>query len=177
MQSATTQTNIKNDTILAYKNDSAASRMLLNIDRTSTIETMFLFDVEPKNHNLDNHKLVSSETISAKFDSGSFSSTCKFTIENEIERHFESLYNKWRQDTVFVSSVSTIVLHPDYQKIIGLGKVALPYLLIKLRDEDAMCFHALTAISGSDPVDETSIGDFSALKEKWLFWGKQKGYL
>jgi hypothetical protein len=86
---------------------------------------------------------------------------------------FQALVDEWKADILFESSVSQIVTHRAYQRIIGLGPDALPYILEELEREPRQWFWALAAITGQDPAEgETSVADAAA---KWLEWARVQG--
>lgn len=89
----------------------------------------------------------------------------------------EKLASQWRQDTAHQGSVAQRAIHPAYQRIIGHGKVALPFLISKLQVEPDHWFWALCAITGENPVAETDRGDVEAMTRAWLDWGAAHGYV
>lgn len=91
------------------------------------------------------------------------------------EQEFPELAEQWRRDTRFSSSLVEMVLHPAYQRIIGLGGAALPLLLRELQREPDHWFWALRAISGEDPAASTSTIDDA--RDGWLKWGTSQGYI
>lgn len=95
---------------------------------------------------------------------------------NGIRARFERLAGEWRKDTRLLSSLTEMVTHPAYQRIIGLGQAAVPLLLEKLQDQPGQWFWALKAITGDDPVNEESRGDVKAMSDAWLSWGRRHGY-
>ena len=94
---------------------------------------------------------------------------------SSLEEEFRSLTKKWRKETAVFSSVTKKILHPAYQRIIGMGTPALPLILRELQRKPGHWFWALNAISGEDPVCPED--DFDLAVEKWLEWGRSKGYL
>ena len=70
-------------------------------------------------------------------------------------------------------------MHPAYQKIIGMGKTAVPYMLKDFqRGKIEHWFWALTAIVGDEGPSTGGIeGNIAAMAEAWVTWGKAKGYL
>src|SRR5690348_9308018 len=89
--------------------------------------------------------------------------------QDELEQTFRALAEQWRADTVFLSSVDKMSMHPAYQRIIGMGPQALPVILEELRARPDHWFWALHAISGEDPVRP---GDnFDQAVAAWLEWG------
>src|SRR6267143_1313943 len=53
--------------------------------------------------------------------------------ELEVARLVGDLAAEWRADTLLTSSMVENVLHSAYQRIIGLGRLAVPFVLIELR--------------------------------------------
>jgi hypothetical protein len=76
---------------------------------------------------------------------------------------------------MFVSAAQTIVLHPAYQRIIGLGYPVVPLILRELQERPSHWFAALSAITGEDPADPNA--DFNGRVRAWLAWGRDRGYL
>jgi hypothetical protein len=94
---------------------------------------------------------------------------------NRLAELFTSLAETWRTETIFASAAQAIVLHPAYQRIIGLGYPAVPLILRELRERPSHWFPALTAITGEDPADSNI--DFNGRVQAWLAWGRARGYL
>ena len=93
----------------------------------------------------------------------------------ELVTEFHLLVKKWRKETAIFSSITKIVIHPAYQRIIGMGIPALPLILSELQRKPDHWFWALNAITGEDPVELED--DFDSAVKKWLEWGRGKGYL
>ena len=70
-------------------------------------------------------------------------------------------------------------MNPNFQRIIGLGKSSLPFLFkkLELEAEPTICFDALTAITGNNPITENIAGNIMEMRRVWLTWGKKQGYL
>jgi len=89
-----------------------------------------------------------------------------------------ALAEEWRRTRQKASSsIVKLAMHPAYQRIIGKGRAAIPFLLRELQKEPDHWFWALTAITGKDPVREEDRGDFVAMTRAWIEWGKQSDYL
>ena len=94
------------------------------------------------------------------------------------EERFAQLAKAWKSDTEFVSKVSKKILHPAYQKIIGMGESAIPLILNDLAENGPDdWFWALTAITDENPITDEIAGNMVAMTEAWLRWGKNAGYL
>ena len=61
-------------------------------------------------------------------------------------------------------------MHPAYQHVIGMGSLALPFILAELEREPDHWFWALKAITGEDPVAEEQRGDVLGMTKTWLEW-------
>lgn len=94
---------------------------------------------------------------------------------DELEHLFSALVEQWRADTVLLSSVDKMAMHPAYQRIIGLGRQVLPLILRELQTQPDHWFWALHAISGEDPVQPGT--DFDKAVEAWLEWGRKRDYI
>ena len=94
------------------------------------------------------------------------------------ERRFKKLAKSWRSETELVSKVTKRVMHPAYQKIIGMGESAIPLILKDLSDNGPDdWFWALSAITDENPITREIAGNMAAMTEAWLQWGRNAGYL
>ncbi len=98
-------------------------------------------------------------------------------VEVGDRARFEALAAQWRKDTAHLSSVAQLAMHPAYQRIIGLGERALPFLFQDLNREPSHWFWALRAITGANPVPESAKGNVAAMTAAWLDWGSSRGYV
>jgi hypothetical protein len=92
-----------------------------------------------------------------------------------VARKFSELSERWRRETALVSNVERIVLHPAYQRIIGMGREAVPLILQEISTRPGHWFWALNAITGEDPVHEGAT--FREAIDAWLNWGRANGYI
>jgi hypothetical protein len=92
-----------------------------------------------------------------------------------VDEQFLELAGQWRRETINVSSVHQLVLHPAYQRIVALGRPVLPSLLVQLRDQPDQWFYALTAITGEDPTQGAE--SFDEAVAAWLAWGRERQLL
>ncbi len=100
------------------------------------------------------------------------------TGANGTKERFEKLAANWKAKTRFLSNVTTKILNADYQKIIGMGKDAIPFILNDLADNGPNDWYwALTAITDVNPIRPEMAGNMVAMTEAWLQWGTQAGYL
>ncbi len=89
---------------------------------------------------------------------------------------FYELTQEWEESTAALSSITTIAMHPAYQKIIGMGEIALPLIMRELRTRPNHWFWALKAITGEDPVPSQHRGHVRKMAVAWLDWWKENKY-
>jgi hypothetical protein len=68
-----------------------------------------------------------------------------------------------------------LVMHPAYQKIIGMGPGVVPLLLRELENDLDVWFWALRAITEENPVPKEARGDGAAMARSWLDWARRRG--
>ena len=95
----------------------------------------------------------------------------------QIDLEFSRLTSAWRRDTELSSSLTEISTHPAYQRIVGMGCLALPLIFQELAREPDHWFWALKAITGCDPVPPSHRGDLELMAADWLEWGRSRGYV
>jgi hypothetical protein len=95
--------------------------------------------------------------------------------EEELS-HFQTLAEQWKKETGHYSNIAKRALHPAYQEIIDMGECVVPLLLAELRREPDDWFWALHAITGANPVPESSRGNLRAMADAWILWGSEKGH-
>ncbi len=91
--------------------------------------------------------------------------------ENDLSHRFQELAKTWRRESQYTSSVHEMSMHPAYQRIIGMGPVAIPFLLKELQRRPDHWFWALNAITGVDPVPESDRGNLPKMASAWVNWG------
>ncbi|HEX5726343.1 MAG TPA: hypothetical protein VFX98_12800 [Longimicrobiaceae bacterium] len=96
---------------------------------------------------------------------------------SELRERFARLAAQWREETDHLSSVTPMVLHPAYQRIIGMGPAAVPLILEDLARTSDHWFWALQAITGENPVAPADSGQVPRMAAAWLAWGRERGLL
>jgi hypothetical protein len=99
------------------------------------------------------------------------------SVVDQAEARFKNLTEQWESDTRHISSVSQIILHPAYQQIIGMGPIALPFILARLTQEAHHWFWALQSITGENPVPPDAVGNMPRMRDVWLKWARDHGFL
>jgi hypothetical protein len=105
------------------------------------------------------------------------------TISNEdagLKAEFEEQVKQWKSETAHWSSVTRMIAHPSYLRIIGLANKATKrevtkLLLQEMSNEPDHWFAALTAITRCDPTRAED--DLDEATNAWLEWGRQEGIL
>ena len=83
---------------------------------------------------------------------------------------FNELKNKWLEDTELFSSVRDKAMHPAYQEIIGMGKIAIPMIMADLIMNNNHWFWALRSITGKNPVSPANRGKIKEMAFEWMWW-------
>jgi hypothetical protein len=97
-------------------------------------------------------------------------------VHEELVSDFNKLSGQWEQERPRGSDVLEMIMHPSYQRIIGMGHDVVPLLLKELDRKPEHWFWALHAITGADPVPPESQGNLKQMAASWVTWGKQQGY-
>lgn len=90
---------------------------------------------------------------------------------------FAALVEAWHKERKATSSPIKVAMCPSYQKIIGMGKPAIPLIFRQLELEGAkpdMWFWALRALTDANPVADDIRGNFVKMAEAWLEWGRSR---
>lgn len=104
------------------------------------------------------------------------------TMENlpqntsELWYEFQTLAKQWHEDTAFLSNPSTIAEHPNCQKIIKMGKVAIPWILKDLEKNGGQWYIPLRQICLANnfvppEIPEEDAGRIKIMNKIWLDWG------
>ena len=95
---------------------------------------------------------------------------------NQRER-FLRLRDQWKERSRYLSNTAQMALLDPYQRIIGMGVAAVPFILDELRREPDHWFWALEAITEENPVSPDDAGRVPAMTAAWLRWGVEHGFL
>jgi hypothetical protein len=94
-----------------------------------------------------------------------------------VEQRFRRLAAAWREAAPPHPRQPVRYTHPVYQEIINLGPAVVPFLLNALAEYPRDWFWALHVITGADPVAPEERGSFTGMRDAWLRWGRERGYL
>jgi hypothetical protein len=99
------------------------------------------------------------------------------TKERSLPEVFNKLANRWHNEIDYLSSPSRIISNDAYLEIISMGKSVIPFILQDLQERGGDWYPALRILSGTDPVPVNARGDVPRMKESWLRWGRDIGYI
>lgn len=99
------------------------------------------------------------------------------SYNSELETEFYHLVAQWKDETKTIPFINQKSVHPAYQKIIGLGPVAIPMILRELNKDADHWFWALQALTRTNPVSPEDRGNMQKMRVAWLNWGRSKGYV
>ena len=94
-----------------------------------------------------------------------------------LESTFSELVETWKEDCASISSLNELIIHPAYQRIIGLGMPAVPLLLKELEKAPNHWFWALAFITGENQVKEEQSGRIKEMAKSWIEWGRKQGHI
>ncbi len=98
----------------------------------------------------------------------------------KLRQLFRAEVEQWKKDTQHWSSVTKMLAHPSYLRVVGLSRYSAGseierLLLEELGNEPDYWFDALAAVTGENPVRPNY--DFDESVNAWLEWGRQKGII
>lgn len=96
--------------------------------------------------------------------------------EDALAAKFDRLADEWEDDRPRGADIAQMTAHPAYQRIIAMGKPAVPQILDRLAAKPDHWFVALHAITGASPVAPENRGRFKEMTAAWLQWGQEQGY-
>ena len=95
--------------------------------------------------------------------------------KGDAASRFRRLADEWKDKSKYLSNTAQMVMLRPYQRIIGMGGEALPFLLEELQREPDQWFWALEAITEENPVPAEAAGKVRLMAQAWIDWGKQQG--
>lgn len=90
---------------------------------------------------------------------------------------FQELVEDWKRERESRSSITSTATIQPYQKIIGMGADALPFIIAQLKsegDEPDQWFWALKMITGENPVRAEDQGNFKKMAQAWIEWAERQ---
>ena len=107
------------------------------------------------------------------------------TETEQMESTFNVLADKWERDTALYSLMAQMVQSYEYQLILAMGEVAIPFILRRIERQGGLWYHALETITGiPSPAGKTNLKtegwygvDVKEANAAWLHWGRERGYI
>jgi hypothetical protein len=93
------------------------------------------------------------------------------------EERFRRLASEWKTQSRFMSNTAQMAMLGSYQKIIGMGIVAVPFILGELEREPDQWFWALEAITDENPVPAEDAGNVARMAQAWISWGAKHQFI
>src|SRR5436309_7003881 len=87
---------------------------------------------------------------------------------------FQRLAAEWKEQSRYLSNTAQMAMLKPYQRIIGMGLPAVPFILEELQREPNQWFWALEAITEENPVPPDAAGNVRLMAQAWIEWGKRK---
>jgi hypothetical protein len=97
--------------------------------------------------------------------------------ERALSERFHRLVAEWKEQSRYLSNSAQMALLRPYQRIIGMGRPAVPLILEELRREPDHWFWALEAITEQDPVQPEERGKVRRMAEAWIRWGEEQSLI
>ena len=94
-----------------------------------------------------------------------------------VAGRFHQLADEWRATRPRGVDLNEMLMHPAYQKIVGMGLPAVPQLLAELAKKPDHWFWALHVITKENPVPPESEGNLKQMADAWLQWGRERGLI
>jgi hypothetical protein len=92
----------------------------------------------------------------------------------EIKLVFDNFYEKWHEETKYLSSPTMMFENRYYKKIISLGMVVVPVIINKLKETPCHLFFALYKITGINPARPENRGNIEKMSNDWIAWWERK---
>lgn len=90
---------------------------------------------------------------------------------------FQRLAAEWKEQSRHMSNTAQMAMLRSYQKIIGMGPDAVPFILEELQREPGLWFWALETITDENPDPPEATGKVRQMAQAWVEWGKQRGLI
>ena len=141
----------------------------IRISDWSESESSLDWGTPRKRRNAEPSKLVLIDEAVTKAFSGVHRTT--------LEQRFHEQADRWKRETVHISSPTQKMMHPSHQAILGMGKDVIPLLLRDMAQNRTEWFWALSYITQENPIRREDAGKMDKMIGAWLNWGKNKGLL
>jgi hypothetical protein len=134
-------------------------------DKNTTEPHKYQREYQPKDWNRGSLRRGSSENWFLELPS-----------QVNLEQEFNRLVETWLSETRRTSSTTEMAMHPSYQQIIGMGSLAIPFIINRMESGGGRWFWALKAITRNDPVPAEKRGETKEMVRIWKEWLQVNGY-
>lgn len=99
--------------------------------------------------------------------------------EQTPKEKFTDLAEKWRREISGSSFPIQKIKNKNYQQIIMMGDVVIPFIFESLQKEPEYWFAALDILIApeGDPIFPEHYGNLDQMAEDWLEFGRTMGYI
>ncbi len=97
------------------------------------------------------------------------------TTMTDLRSRFQRLAAEWKEQSRYLSNTAQMAMLKPYQRIIGMGEPAVPFILEELQREPNQWFWALEVITEDNPVPPDAAGNVRLMAQAWIEWGKRNG--
>jgi hypothetical protein len=94
-----------------------------------------------------------------------------------VEQVFTYLADGWEHVTIFSSSISEIVEHPNYAALVGMGRDVIGLAVRRLQVGPFFWAYVLHDITGESPTADVKMGDIDAIRQSWLNLARERGWM
>lgn len=150
------------------------SLVAISSDNVS-VDSKYIEHAQPQIETFSSDLLVIKNTDDAQSLFQKLRTICQNAMI-EDQKLFYELFQEWHAETVFNSDSMQSVMSKSYQRIIGMGKRALPFIFKELPKCLDDWFWALEAITGENPVKPEHYSSFKSSIQDWVLWGREHGY-
>ena len=87
---------------------------------------------------------------------------------------FHRMVAEWRIETAYTSLARDKIDHPAFKKIVGIGPIAIPWILTEIRHRPDFLVLALHQIHKyENPVPASARGTLNEIVNAWLSWANR----
>lgn len=92
------------------------------------------------------------------------------------EQEFLELVSEWKTAVHFSSSLTEMLRHDAYRRIVAMGTRVVGLLIHEMATDPDHWGPALTEITGAQPIQESDAGNLRKIAEAWVRWGREHGF-
>jgi len=99
--------------------------------------------------------------------------------DESLRNAFKSYSDVWIEETAPYSSITSMMRHPLFDKIVSMDRDAAKFILQEMENGQIRLhwFPVLQRIARFDPVPEYSRGILREMADAWLEWGRSQNLI